>query len=154
MTTIAQIHEELVAHGIAHTYAQVIDKININDKEYERTIMISNKSHEPDIFVYIAKSRKKNWNDKQTKEQNSECGRERNRFISQLNPLLAQNLSGKLDFQFPEFKKSELAQKFEGKSLSNQYTTGPNTSGADSTLGNPDFSGNGDVSDFDIINNI
>ncbi|WP_175849406.1 hypothetical protein [Burkholderia cepacia] len=149
MTTINEIHDQLMTAQISHIHDDLKDKISFNDDKYERTIIISKKTSEPDLFVYISKKRKKTWDQKQTEEQNKECGKERNRFIKEVFNKFP------IEFKLPEWKPTAVAHTFEGSNPT--ATTTPTTTSSTplktDDLGFPDFNEQ-QISDEAIIRSL
>jgi hypothetical protein len=110
--TILEIHNMLIEESIEHEFIQnnfepSKNKIAFNDSSFDRQIAVSTKTQEIELFVYISKTKKKKWDEKQTKEQNSECGREKNRFTKEFNKF-------NIDFKLTEWISQTNTQKFEG----------------------------------------
>lgn len=147
MTTINEIHNQLMDAKITHAHDDLKDKILFNDDKYDRAIIISKKTSEPDLFVNISRKRKKTWDQKQTEEQNKECARERNRFIKEeFNKF-------PIEFKFPEWKPTTVQHVFEGSNPTASTPTTP-VKATESNLDFPDFGEEQNISDQALIRSL
>lgn len=111
--TIKNISNMLRDVDVSHEFVEVDyehekDRILFNDDNFDRTIKLNQKTNMIELFVNISKTKKKKWDEKQTPEQNSACGREKNRFTKEVFNKLD------IEFKLPEWKPSATTQKFEG----------------------------------------
>ncbi|WP_186193509.1 hypothetical protein [Burkholderia gladioli] len=123
--SINEIYEQLVKAqvDIAFAYNKDSQRIKFSDNLFDRTLLIGKKSNQPELLVYIAKTRKPTWDTPQTDEQNKECAKEKNHFIKEVFNKLP------IDFKLKEFEP----KKYE------VYDPTKNTKGSDSKLEMPNF---------------
>jgi len=124
--SIKEIHDQLVKAqvNIAFKYNEKDGKIKFSDDDYERTITIGKKSQKIELFVYVNPKKKASWDTPQTKEQNTECAKEKNRFIEEV--------FNKLPIEFK-------LEAFKPKSNYETYDPANNTRGENSKLEMPNF---------------
>ncbi|MDN7680518.1 hypothetical protein [Burkholderia cenocepacia] len=123
--SIKEIHAQLVNAKVPvkFAYNEQDGKIKFSDDNFDRTLVISKRSNEIELFVFLSSKRKK-FGAKQTQEQNKECAIEKNRFIKEVFNKLP------IEFKLKEFAPE---RKYE------VYDPANNTKGEDSKLDMPEF---------------